>query len=144
MSEIKVCNISFHNTPQGMCPYFTLVDCLQTINESNYFYTTSLKAFNIPATKSGNAVLLNFSTDGVACEYQGNIIPIVQYLNGKIDYVALVDTNHNINNLRYQLIGGLLPTYFEIYVFDPWLLNLANISKILQRIEDYASNVIVL
>ena len=54
---------------------------------------------------------------------------IIQYLNGKINYVALVDTNHIIKNLRYQLLGGPSPAYFGLYVFGPWLLKLAKISK---------------
>ena len=80
-----------------MCPYFALVGRPQTINKSNNFCTTVLKAGDIAATQSRNTVLLNVSMDGVACKVQFNLVLILQYLNGKIDYVALFDTNHNIN-----------------------------------------------
>ena len=110
-SEIKVCIISFHNTLQGMCPYFALIGFPQTINESNDFYTTVLKACYIYATQARNVVPLNVSTDVVAFEVHDNLILIIKYLNGEINYVTLVDTNHNINNLRYQLLGGLLPAF---------------------------------
>ena len=89
-------------------------------------------------------LLLNVSTDGFACVDQGNLILIIQYLICEINYVALVDTNHNINNLRYKLLGDFLPASFGLYVFDLWLLNLANISQTFWRIEDYKSDAIVL
>ena len=127
-----------------MCPYLALVGCPQTINESNYFCTTVLKACDIVSTQSKNAVMLNVSRYGIACEVQGNLILIIQYLNGEINYVVLVDTNHNINNFRYQLLGGLSPAYFGLYVFDLYLLKLDDISQKLWIIEDYASDAIVL
>ena len=68
VSEIKVCIISFQNTPQGMFPYFSLIDHHQTINESNDLYTTFLKEFDIASTQAGNMEPLNISTYGVACE----------------------------------------------------------------------------
>ena len=77
-SEIKVCIILFQNTPQGMYLYFSLVGHPQTINESNYFFTTFLKACDIAATQSGNSVLFNVSTYGVAYEFKGNLILIIQ------------------------------------------------------------------
>ena len=105
-SEIKVCIISLHNTPQGMCRTLPSLVTLKKINELNYLCTTVLKICDIVATQARNAVLLNVLTYGVACEVQGNLILIIQYLNGKINYLELDDTNHNINNLRYQLLGG--------------------------------------
>ena len=75
-----------------------------------------LKVCDITATQSLNAVLLNVSKYVVACEVQGNLILIIQYPNGKNNYVALVYTNHNINYLRYQLLGGSLPAYSGLYV----------------------------
>ena len=79
---------------------------LKKINELNDLCTTVLKICDIVATQARNAVLLNVLTYGVACEVQGNLILIIQYLNGEINYLELVDTNHNIKNLRYQLLGG--------------------------------------
>ena len=127
-----------------MCPYFSLIGRPQTINESNDFFTTVLKSFDIAANQDINVVLLNVSTGGVLCEVQVNLILIIQYLNEEINYLAFVDTNHNINNFRYQLLGGLSPAYFGLYMFDPWILKLASISQKNWIIEDYEYDVIVL
>ena len=67
-SEIKICIISFQNTPQEMFLNFALGIHHQTINESNDLYTTFLKEFDIASTQAGNMEPLNISTYGVACE----------------------------------------------------------------------------
>ena len=83
-----------------MCPYFVLVTRPQTLNENNYLCATVLKACDIAARQSLDEVLLNVSTYGVLCEIECNFGIIVRYLNGKISYLALTDTNHNVKNAR--------------------------------------------
>ena len=143
-AEIKVCIISFQNIPPGMCPYFVLTGHPQTLNELNDFGQRVLEACDAAAKKDGKAALLNVSTDGVSCEVQSNLLLTIRYLNSEINYVALADTNHNVKNARYQMIGGSSPAVFGCFVFDPWLLKLAKISQKLWRVEDYASDAIVL
>ena len=105
-----------------MCPYFVLTGHPQTLNESNDFGQRVLEACDAAAKKDGKAALLNVSTDGVSCEVQSNLLLTIRYLNGEINYVALADTNHNVKNARYQMIGGSSPAVFGSFVFDPWLL----------------------
>ena len=143
-AEIKVCIISFQNIPPGMCPYFFLTGHPQTLNELNDFGQRVLETCDAAAKKDGKAALLNVSTDGVSCEVQSNLLLTIRYLNSEINYVALADTNHNVKNARYQMIGGSSPAFFGCFVFDPWLLKLAKISQKLWRVEDYASNAFVL
>jgi len=39
-AEIKVCVLSFQNTPKGMCPYLAIAGNPQTLNEANDFGNT--------------------------------------------------------------------------------------------------------
>ena len=49
---------------------------------------------------------LNFSVDGVSVESIGVVYAIFQFLNGKESHTGDVDIKHNVNNYRYQIIGG--------------------------------------
>ena len=141
---IKVCILSFQRIPWGMCPYFVLVGRLQTLNENNDFCATVIKACDIAVRQSRDAVLLNVSTYGVSCEVECNFGIIVRCLNGDINYLALMDTNHNMKNARYQLIGASSAAVLGENVFDSWLSRLAKILQQLWRIEDYVSGAIFL
>ena len=55
-----------------------------------------LEACDAVGTKDRNATLLNVSTDGVSCEVQSNLLLGICNLNGKINYMALADINHNV------------------------------------------------
>ncbi len=143
-SEIKVCVISFQGTPQGISPYYTLVGRPQTINEQNSFGEDVVQACIRATTEDTDAVLLNTTTDGVSTEVQWNLNTMLNYLDGKIDYVSLPDTNHNVKNCRYQLLGGSSPASIGGYVFDPALLRLAKVSQKLWRVEDFASDAVLL
>jgi hypothetical protein len=69
-AKIKVCVISFWDTPPGMCPYFTLVGRPQTVNENNYFGKTVMDACVTACNEDGSSVVLNTTTDGVASKVQ--------------------------------------------------------------------------
>ena len=103
-----------------------------------------LEACGIAARQSRDAVLVNVSTYGVSCEFERNFGIIVRYLSGDINYLSLMDTNHNVKNARYQIIGASSADVLGENVFDPWLLRLAKIVQQLWRIEEYASDAIVL
>ena len=74
-TEVKVVVVSFQNTPKGILPYLTLAGQSQTTNEQNPFALMVVEACEMAAFKYGNAVLLNESTDYVACKVQFNKIP---------------------------------------------------------------------
>ncbi len=139
-SEIKVCVLSFQCTPPGTTPYYTLVGRPQTINEPSTFGSEVVKACLHATIEDGNAILLNTATDGVSTEVQWNKEDMLDYIDGKINYVLLPDTNHNVKNSRYQLIGGSSPASIGAYIFDPALIHLAKVNQKLWRVEDFASN----
>ena len=142
-AEIKVCVVSIQDT-HGLSPYFTLVGRPQSINENNDFGKTVMEACAIACKEDGDATILNTTTDGVSSEVQWNLRVMFGFLSGQIGYVSLPDTNHNVKNARYQLIGGSSSTVLGSYVFDPWYLKLAGINQKLWRIDDFASDAVVL
>jgi hypothetical protein len=143
-SEIKVCVLSFQCTPPGTTPYYTLVGRPQTINEQSIFGSKVVKACLRATIEDGNAILLNTTTDGVSTEVQWNLLVMLDYINGKINYVSLPDNNHNVKNSRYQFIGGSSLVSIGAYVFDPALIRLSKVNQKLWRVEDFASNAVVL
>ena len=127
-----------------MCPYLVIVGQPQTLNEDNDLCVTVLEACDIAARQSRGAVMMNVPTDGVSCEVECNFGIIVRYLNGEINYLAFTDTNHNVKNARYQLIGASSASVLVENVFDPCLLRLAKIVQQLWNIKDYSSEAIFL
>jgi hypothetical protein len=65
----------------------------------------------------------------VSTEVQWNEKVMLVYIDGKINYVSLPDTNHNVKNSRYQFIGGSSPASIGAYVFDPVLICLAKLIR---------------
>jgi hypothetical protein len=128
-AEIKGCVLSFQGTPQQCAPYYTLAGQPQSINEQNTFGEEAVRAICRAVQEDGKAVLLNTTTDGVSSEVQWNLKVIIDYLDGKINYVSLPDTNYNVKNARYQLIGRLSPASIGQYVFDPMLLSMSKVNQ---------------
>ncbi len=144
-SEIKVCVLSFQRSPPGTTPYYTLVGQPQTNNEPNTFGSEVVKACLHATIEDGNTILLNTTTDRVSTEVQWNKEVMLDYINGKINYVSLLDTNHDVKNSRYQLIGGSSPASIGAYIFDPALIRLAKVNKKLWRVlEDFAFDAVLL
>ncbi len=127
-----------------MCPYFTLVGRPQTVNENNDFKKTVMDACVTACNEDSSSVVLNTTTDGVASKVQWYLCVIIGFLSGSMNYVSLTDTNHNVKNARYQLIGGSLCAVIGSYILDPWYLMMVDIHQNLWRIDDYASDVAVL
>jgi hypothetical protein len=145
-AETKIVVVSFQDTPPGISPYLILAANPQTINENNTF-ASDVMAICVEACKNaGNAVVLNDSTDGVSCEVQSNFEQQKKFLRGDSSQLSLVDPNHNLKNFRFQATGGsgTVPAVFGNHVFDVMLLKMSGISKELVRVEDYASDALVL
>ena len=68
------------------------------------------------------------------------------YLVGASGQLSYPDMNHNVKNLRYQDFGGSGDVLAVIgnYVIDSMLLRIAKVAKELIRIEDFASDALVL
>ena len=58
--------------------------------------------------------------------------------------MVITETNHNVNNFRYQIISASCDDIMGSYVFDPCLLNMASVAKLLWRIKDYSSDLLVI
>ena len=68
----------------------------------------------------------------------------MKYLEVKSNNISFTDTNHNVKNRRYQLVGGYCAAVIGLYCFGPWLLNMDGVAKQLIRVEDFVSNAVVL
>ena len=99
-----------------------------------------VEACEISAMKDGNSVLLNESTDGVTYEVQFNKTLTLLYLDGGKKYLSMPDSNHNSKNCQGQMVSGTSAASIGIFVVDPWMLKMANVSKELYLIKDWASN----
>ena len=121
-AEVKCAIIAFHEVPPGMCHYYPLSGYPQSINESNIFMDNVVKACLIAAEELGNVIVLNTSTDGVACEVQRKLNLSKKYMLGESNQISLSDHNHNVKNLRYQLICGSYPASIGYFVSGPYML----------------------
>jgi hypothetical protein len=144
--EIKFAILSFQQTPIGVSPYLIFAGVPQTINENNSFASDILATVTKAADMIGNVAVLNDSTDGVSCEVKSNYDQIGKYLKGETNQLSFPDTNHNVKNYRYQEIGGsgFVPAVIGNFIFDVMLLKMAGVPRELLRIDDFASDAIVL
>ena len=60
-------------------------------------------------------MLLNNLTDGVSCETSWNIQTIMKYLEGNINNLSFSDTNQNVKNCHYQLLGVSFAAVIGLY-----------------------------
>ena len=114
-AEVKCAIISFQEVPPGMCPYYTLSGYPQFIDDD-------VKVCLFAAEELGNMIVLNTSTDGVACEVQRKLNLSKKYMLGESNQISLSDHNHNVKNLRYQLICGSYPASIGYFVSGPYML----------------------
>lgn len=142
-NEIKVALVSFQQTPHGMSPVEIIVARPQTTNEVSSFTSDVVTAINNVVGTTAGTSFLNFCVDGVSAETSDVMTALCQFLDGKVNYTALVDNKHNIKNDRYQIIGGsCLPTIGTLIV-DADLLRAVGIPESEYRIKDFASDKLV-
>ena len=142
--EIKVAVVTIQNPGIGHSPYFVLAGQPQSINMVSEFNTNITTAVTALCKSRGNASLVSVAADGVGCDAKFIQGQLVQFLRGQVNHVALVDTNHNTKNFRYQAIGGSCVAIMGDHVFDPMLLSLAGVPVELWRVKDWASDLVVL
>ena len=54
---------------------------------------------------------------------------IFDYLDGKRNQTYIPDTNKNVKNCRYHLIGDFCATVIGNHYFDPWILKNSDVAK---------------
>ena len=59
-------------------------------------------------------------------------------------HLSFPNTNHNVKNCCYELVGGYCAAVFGLYCFEPWLLKMAGVAKELLWVEDFVSDAVVL
>ena len=69
---------------------------------------------------------------------------LLNYMSVDICYVGFIDTNHNMNNNRYQIIGGSCTEILGGCLYGIGLLQAAGVTRELWRPEDFVSNLIFL
>lgn len=142
--EGKVAIISFQCTPTGVPPTVKMADRPQSTNESSCFTQAMDQAMKVVVARRSNLSFLNFTVDGVAVESDDVRRGFCDFLSGKENHTGSTDTNHNIKNWRYQIIGGSgVPSIGKLAV-DSDLLRLASVSEDLIRPKDFASDLLVL
>ena len=141
--ELKVAVVTIQNPGIGHSPYFTLGGQPQSINMVSNFNQRVTSIVSRLCKSEGNASLVSVAADGVGCDAKFIQGQLVSFLRGQVNHVALVDTNHNAKNFRYQMIGGSCVVIMGNHVLDPGLLSLALVAVELWRIKDWASDLVV-
>ena len=87
---------------------------------------------------------LNSAVDGVSCESFMIQESLLNYMAGDVCYVGFIDTNHNVKNNRYQMIGGSCTAIIGGYLYDIGLLQAAEVTRELWQPEDFSSDLLIL
>ena len=148
-SEVKLATVCFQWTKDGKLPFFQLMARPQTKNENSKFNYTVLKCLELAELllrKEGyKTSFVCSANDGVSCDSRFVLQTLTEFLQGNRSSSAHTDTNHNVKNWRYQLIGiGLGFKTIGVFLIDPGLLKCTDISNTLWRVKDFASDLLVL
>ena len=101
----------------------------QSLNKVSNFNQIMVQAGLYFCKSNGRAHLISVTIDGVGCDRKFISWTLIRFLRGKICCVALVDSNHNAKNFRYQFISGSCVVVLGINVIDPHLFALAGIEE---------------
>jgi hypothetical protein len=142
---VKTAVVSLQGNPPGVPSFYMLVGRPQGKNETPNFNLDVMEAVEqSQQTSKYPFVLLNCANDGVSCDTEFVMDGIINFLSGKKSWVTMTDPNHNNKNFRYQAIGGSTLPKVGKYVLDADLLRLACVPVDLYRIQDFASDKLVL
>ena len=140
-TEIKVGLLFLQQTIYGVSPFKILSARPQSTNEFSDDYNYDI-IHSVSCLTNFHCVSIAF--DGVSTEtnfIQTNLIAFMKVNNST---VAMTDCNHAAKNLISQLVLGSSVVTGGDAAFDVSVLQLAGISSELYRVDDYASDVIVL
>ena len=110
--EVKACVMTLQGAPSRMSPMKTVSFRPQTLNQSsNYNQEITDMILQLCKERSqspgkGRAHLISVAADGVGCDAAFIWHTLTEFLQGKIEHVALVDPLHDANNFRYLGIIG--------------------------------------
>ena len=72
---------------------------------------------------------LNSAVDGLPCESVMIQEALLNYMSVDVCYVGLINTNHNMKNNCYQMIGGSCAAILGGYVYDIGLLQADGVTR---------------
>ena len=87
---------------------------------------------------------ISMAFDGLVTETEFIRKNLISFMNGTTNSVVMTDCNHAAKNLRSQLVLGTIIVVGGKAIFDVGILHLAGVPQELYRINDYASDVLVL
>ena len=90
------------------------------------------------------ATLLSTSVDGTSYYSHWCRKMAIDYLRWKNNQTGVIGSNHNLKNLRYHMIGGSYSPVVGVHVIDMWLIKMGGVAWDLIRVNDFASDLIVL
>ena len=140
-TEIKVGLLSLQQATQGVSPFKIISARPQSINEScdDYNYDIMYAVSDIT-----NVHCVSIAFDGLSTETHFTRKNLIVFMKGTNNTVSMTDCNHVAKNLRSQLVLGSNIVTGGDAAFDVSILQLAGVSSELYRVDDYASDVVVL
>lgn len=142
--EVKVAVLTVQKRKHGKPCFFTLAGQPQSLNMNSPFNDVVTKLVVEKSEQSRKIDLVSVAADGVGCDNRWIMQQMKNFLKGLTRHVGIVDPNHNAKNGRYQYFGGSSATWIGKYIIDTELLRLAGVAKLLWRIKDFASDLLVL
>ena len=142
--EIKVAVVAVQSPGLKKSPFFVLAGQTQTLNMKSNFNEMITGITLDFCSQYKHTTLVSVSADGVGCDSEFIRNTLIEFLEGKVGHVGLVDSNHNAKNFRYQWIGGSCVVILGSVASDPHLLVLAGIHPDIYRVKDWASDTVIL
>ena len=150
--EIKVATAVFQVPPKSnihLSPYNQIMARPQTKNQNSNFNHEACKAAVIAEEKlrqnGWKFSFTNACNDGVSSDTKFVHSVLNDFLEGKINYTAGTDTNHNTKSARYQdVLGGNSVKTIGSYLIDTGMITKAGVASRAVQVKDFASDALVL
>jgi len=143
--EIKVAMITLQEVATGMPFSFPICARPQTKNEQSSFNDDCYEAIQeVCDSNLEEFTFLNAALDGLATEAKFVAQRLSDFLLGKNNAPVITDINHNMKNLRYQIVGGSNVVTCGTRLVNLVYLQMSNILEALYRVTDWASDKVVL
>ena len=140
-SEVKVGMLAVQGCTDGISPFKMIAARPQATNEVSEEYNRSILH---AVDEIENVHCVSMSFDGLAAETNFIRTNLISFMKGNSDTVVMTDCNHAAKNIRSQLVLGSDIVTGGKALFDVGVLRLAGVSVDLYRVNDYASDVLVL
>ena len=131
--EITTIVLNLQRVWESMSLYIIIYGRPQTNNERNNLINVVQDACTNAYESLEDMWFLNSAVDGVPCDSVRIRKALMNCMSEDVFYVGLIDTNHNVKNNCYQMIGGPCVAILGGYVYDIGLLQAAVVIRDLWR-----------